>query len=220
MTRVEFSPTVIENRVTRDQPPGPSDRRPAVGPKGYPATMTDSELDETTQQFLIQLFEQTKGDVSLQVSMYDIGELLGMDREAASAVALELMGLQLAEIRTLSGGIGISADGSARVQDLVGPLASDNSEYTKLGDGPLLNSGGQQAAGQVVSELKTQTGSLGLDFDILSELMADLKTIEAQLDSSRPKTAIIRECLRSVLGVMENAKDSRIRGRIRKLVEG
>ena len=182
--------------------------------------MTDSELDEVAEQFLIQLSEQTNGDMSVQVSMYDIGELLGMDRDTAYTVALELMGLQLVEIRTLSGGIGISADGSARVRDLVGPLASDNSEYTKLGDEPVLNSGGQQAVGQVVSELKTQTGSLGLDFDTLSELMADLKTIEAQLDSSRPKTAIIRECLRSVLGVMENAKDSRISGRIRKLMEG
>ena len=182
--------------------------------------MTDSELDEVAEQFLIQLSEQTKGDVSVQVSMYDIGELLGMDRDTASTVALELMGLQLVEIRTLSGGIGISADGSARVQSLVGPLASDNSEYSKLGHEPLLNSGGQQAVGQVVSKLKNQTGSLGLDFDTLSELMADFKTIEAQLDSSRPKTAIIRECLRSVLGMMENAKDNQISGRIRKLMEG
>jgi hypothetical protein len=182
--------------------------------------MSPSELDETTQQFLIQLFEQTKGDVSLQVSMYDIGELLGMDRDAASAVALELMGLQLAEIHTLSGGIGISTDGSARVQDLQGPLASDNSGYTKLDDEPLLNSGGQQAVGQAVSELKNKTGSLGLDFDTLSELMADLKTIEAQLDSSRPKTAIIRECLHSVLGVMEKTQSRQIVDRLRKLVEG
>jgi len=182
--------------------------------------MIESEPSEAAQQFLIQLFEQTKGDGSIQVSMYDIGELLGMDRDTASTVAQELMGLQFVEIRTLSGGIGISSDGSERVQDLVGPLVSDNSEYTKLGDEPVLNSGGQQAVGQVVSELKNQTGSLGLDFDTLSELMADLKTIEAQLDSSRPKTAIIREGLRSVLGVMENVKDNRILGRIRKLVEG
>ncbi len=180
--------------------------------------MTDSELNDVTQQFLIQLFEQTKGDVSLQVSMYDIGELLGMDRDAASAVALELMGLQLTEIHTLSGGIGISADGSARVQDLLGPLASGNSGYTKLDDGPLLNWSGQQAVGQAVSELKNQTGSMGLDFDTLSELMADLKTIEAQLDSSRPKTAIIRECLRSVLGVMEKTQSRQIVDRLRKLV--
>jgi hypothetical protein len=102
----------------------------------------------------------------------------------------------------------------------MGPLAPDNSGYTKLGDEPVLNSGGRQAIGQVVSELKNQTGSLGLDFDTLSELMADLKTIEAQLDSSRPKTAIIRECLRSVLGVTEKTKDSRISGRICKLMEG
>jgi len=182
--------------------------------------MTDSEPSEAAQQFLIQLFEQTKSDGSIQVSMYYIGELLGMDRDTASTVAQELMGLQLVEIRTLSGGIGISADGSAWVQNLMGPLAPDNSGYTKLGDEPVLNSGGQQAIGQVVSELKNRIGSLGLDFDTLSELMADLKTIEAQLDSSRPKTAIIRECLRSVLGVMENAKDSRIPGRIRKLMEG
>jgi hypothetical protein len=182
--------------------------------------MTDSDLDELGQQFLIQLFEQTKGDVSIQVSMYDIGELLGMDRDTASSVAQELMGRQLAEIRSLSGGIGIRADGSARARDLLGPSASGNSaQDTNLGNEPLLNSGRQQAVSQVVSELKNQTGSFGLDFDTLSELMADLKTMEAQLDSSRPKTAIIRECLRSILGVVKNAKESRIHSRLCKLIE-
>jgi len=181
--------------------------------------MTDSDLDDLAQQFLIQLFEQTGGDVSTQVSMYEIGEVLGMDRDTASSVAQELMGRQLAEIRTLSGAIGISADGSAGVQKLMGPLASDSSEPANLGHAPVLNSGGQQTVGQVVSELKNQTGSLGLDFDTLGELMADLKTMEAQLDSSRPKTAIFQECLHSVLGVVEMAQDNRISGRIRQLVE-
>ena len=180
--------------------------------------MTDSELDDIVQQFLIQLFEKTKGDVSIQVSMYDIGELLGMDRDTASKVAQELMGQQLAEIRTLSGGIGISTDGAARIQNLMGPMASDTSESEQLGDGPVLTSGGQQAVARVVSELKNQFGSLGLDFDTLAELMADLKTMETQLESSRPKSAIIRECLRSVLAVVEKAQDSRISGRIRQLV--
>ena len=182
--------------------------------------MTDSEIDDLSQQFLIQLFEQTKGDVAIQVSMYYIGELLGMDREAASTVAQELMGLQLAEIRTLSGGIGISADGSVRVKDLLGPMASYNSGSAELGDAPVLTSGGRQTVGQVVSELKNQTGSLDLDFDTLGELMADLKTMQAQLDSSRPKTAIFRECLRSVLGVVEKAQSRQIADRLRKLVEG
>ena len=181
--------------------------------------MTDSELDDLSQQFLTQLFEQTQGDVSIQVSMYDIGGLLGMDRETASRVAQELMGRQLAEIRTLSGGIGISADGAARIQDLMGPPASTTSGSEQLGDAPVLTSGAQQAVVRVVSELKDQTGSFGLDFDTLGEWMADLKTIEVQLDSSRPKTAIIRECLRSVLAVVNATQNRQLADRIHRLID-
>lgn len=181
--------------------------------------MTTSELDDTSQQFLITLFEQTKGDASVQVSMYDVGELLGMDRETASAVAQELMGRQLAEIRTLSGGIGISADGSVMVQELVGPMASDSSESEYLGTAPGLTSGGRQLVEQVVIELKNLAGSLGLGFDSLGELMADLKTMEAQLESTRPKTAIIRECLRSILDVVKQGQDKHLADRIHRLVE-
>ena len=181
--------------------------------------MEESDLDDLGQQFLIQLFEQTRGDVSTQVSMYDIGEVLGMDRDTASSVAQELMGRQLAEIRTLSGGIGISADGSARVQELVGPMVSDSSEPESLGNAAVLNPGGQQTVGQVISELKNQTGSLGLDFDSLGELMADLKTMGAQLDSTRPKSAIIRACLGSILGLVEKTPNRQIIDRLRKLME-
>jgi hypothetical protein len=191
----------------------------ATRPKGLPNTMTDSELDDLSQQFLTQLFEQTQGDVSIQVSMYDIGGLLGMDRETASRVAQELMGRQLAEIRTLSGGIGISTDGAARIQDLMGPLASSTSGSEQLGDAPVLTSDAQQAVVRVVSELKDQTGSFGLDFDTLGELMADLKTIEAQLDSSRPKTATIRECLRSVLAVVKATQNRQLADRIHRLID-
>jgi len=208
------------HRVSRIEHPVSSIEKPATRQKGQPDTMTDSDLDDFAQQFLIQLFEQTKGDVSIQVSMYDIGELLGMDRDTASGVAQELMGRQLAEIRTLSGGIGISAQGSAKIQESMEPLVSGGSASANLGKAPVLNAGLQRAVGQVVSELKNQTGSLGLDFDALGELMADLKTMEAQLNSSRPKTAIIRECLRSILGVMETAKNRQIVDRLRKLVEG
>jgi hypothetical protein len=48
--------------------------------------------------------------------------------------------------------------------------------------------------------------------------MADLKTIEAQLGSSRPKTAIIRACLRSVLAELKNSGDNKIFNRLRILV--
>jgi hypothetical protein len=34
--------------------------------------------------------------------------------------------------------------------------------------------------------------------------MADLKTIDAQLSSPNPKTAIIRECFRSIVGLLQS----------------
>ena len=170
--------------------------------------MKSDEIDATGRQFLIQLFEQTKGDSTVQVSMYDIGDQLGLERDDASAVAQELIGSMLVEIRTLSGGIGISADGSQMARKFTTPAASSGKELATLEDTPLLTPAGRHAIEQIVSELKNQAGALGQDFDTLSELMADLKTLDAQMESSRPKTAIIRECLLSVLSVLKNAGDN------------
>ena len=165
--------------------------------------MGGSELDESSKQFLIQLFEKTGGDVSAQVSMYEIGEGLGLDRDDSSRAAETLIGLQLAEIRTLSGGIGISADGADEVKRLMGGSLTAGDTPGQLSDQPVMDPTSCQGVEQITGELKSQAGKLGLDFDSLSEMMADLKTIDAQLDSSRPKTAIIRECLRSIKDNLE-----------------
>ena len=165
--------------------------------------MAIDELDESGQQYLIQLFEQTNGDPAAQVSMYDVGEGLGMDHDTSARVAEALIGLQLAEIRTLSGGIGISAEGAAEVKGLMGGGAAAGETAARMSDQPIMDTQSCQAVERVADGLKSQTGNLGLDFDGLSELMADLKTIDAQLGSSRPKTAIIRECLQSIKALLE-----------------
>ena len=170
--------------------------------------MAIDELDEKGQQYLIQLFEQTKGDTAAQVSMYDVGEGLGMDHDTSARVAENLIGLQLAEIRTLSGGIGISAEGAVEVKGLTGGASSAGEAPGRLSDQPIMDAPSCRAIEQVADALKSQAGKLGLDFDGLSEMMADLKTIDAQLGSSRPKTAIIRECLRSIKALLEAQTES------------
>lgn len=180
--------------------------------------MTDNHIDDSAQKFIIQLFEQTKGDPSVQASMYDIGDTLGFDRNLASHIAEELIGLQLVEIRTLSGGIGISSEGAQMVQRLTGGSSTGDSARFQLGDDPILDTSARRAVAQITAEVKDQAGSLGLNFDTLTELMADLKTIDAQLDSSRPKTAIVRECFRSVKAALKNAESSDIFRQIRVLL--
>jgi len=187
--------------------------------KDYARKMTDSELKQPDQQFLIRLFEQTQGDPSIQVSMYEIGKMLGLDREASCRAAEELMGSQLVEIRTLSGGIGISAAGSERAKNMIGLTTAGDGEFLKLGDRRILSSEGCRSVQQIVLDLKNQAGNLGLDFETLTELMADLKTIDAQLASSRPKTAIVRESLRSIQDVIQTTDAGAISDRIQALLD-
>lgn len=171
-------------------------------------TINDNEINETGQQFLLHLYQQVNGDPAVHVSMYDIGEALGLDRPSASRVAEELIALQLVEIKTLSGGIGISTDGVEEIRDSFGDQSAAGDKIDQLGSDPVLDKNRCQAVSQVTDDLKGKAGKLGLDFDALSELMADVKTLEAQLGSSRPKTAIIIECLRSLRDVAQTADDS------------
>jgi hypothetical protein len=180
--------------------------------------MTLNDVDETARQFLFQVFQQTNGDTSVQVSMYDIGEALGLDRDAALKVAEALIALQMVEIRTLSGGIGISTDGVAEMQQLFGDRIEPGDQAIRLGDEPILDQIRCQVVEELMAGFKARVGNLGLGFDRLNELMADVKTIDAQLESSRPKAAIIRECLRSLKSVLEKVGDDESLGKIRELL--
>jgi hypothetical protein len=159
------------------------------------------EIDDTGRQFLLQLYQQTNGDPTAQASMYDLGEELGLDRNASSRVAEQLIALQLVEIVTLAGGIAISNDGLKEIKASFGDHVVSGETVAQLGGEPVLDQSQSQAVAQVMDELKAQAGNLGLEFEKLSELMADLKTIDTQLGSPRPKTAIIKECLRSLTGL-------------------
>ena len=163
-----------------------------------------NEIKENLPLFIVELYHRTRGDGSVKVSMYDIGETLGLDRKVSLRTAEELIGTGLVEIKTLSGGIGITADGVAEAQGLGVSLQDNVKSEISLQDVPVLDESVHQAVEQVVTKLKGQTNQYALDFDSLAELMADLKTIDAQLSSPNPKTAIIRECFRSIVGLLQS----------------
>ena len=161
------------------------------------------EIDETGRQFLLQLYQQTNGDAKVQASMYDLGEEMGLDRDASSRVAEQLLALQLVEIVTLAGGIAISPDGLKEIQASFGAQTVAGETVAQLGSEPVVDQTRSQAVVQVADQIKAQAGNIGLEFEKLAELMADLKSIDAQLDSPRPKTAIIKECLQSIKKTLE-----------------
>jgi hypothetical protein len=170
--------------------------------------MSSKGLDEQGKEFLRLFYELTEGNPSVQVSMYAIGERLGLARDVAAAVAEDLMGRQLIEIRTLSGGIGWSVAGLEVIQELFSPGNHVTEEAYRLGDAPILDQTATEAVQQVIGGIKNGIGQIELEFEQLSEMMADLKSIDAQLQSPRPKTAVIRACLHSLHGVLQQAAGS------------
>jgi len=170
--------------------------------------MTYDNIDEIINRFLVEFYLQTRGDSSLTVSWYDIGEEVGLDRTASSETAEKLIGTGLAEIRTLNGGIGITTDGVAEAKQLGATLERESNTGLALGDSLVLDETGRQAVEQIAAGLKSQIGQKNWDDNSLAELMADLKSIDAQLSSPNPKTAIIRECFRSIIGILQKADDA------------
>ncbi len=177
-----------------------------------------SKLTDTEQTFLRALYEKTGGNAAAQASMYEIGEAMGLDRSASSRTAEELMGWDMAEVRTLSGGIGITQEGLAEIHKMGGGQAATGSDGFTLPEAPVMDDDSVKALETEMLELKRRTPGLGLDFDVLSEIMTDMKCLEVQLTSPKPKTALIRECLRSTEGALKDAGEKDAAAKISALL--
>ncbi len=181
--------------------------------------MEKSNISENERNFLIKLYELTQGNPSSQVSMYDLGEAIGLDRDNALKTAEVLFGFGLAEIKTLAGGIGITEAGLSEVMGNDADKKMAGAAGFRLGDAPIIDDAGKKSVEQVISDIKTKAGSLGLDFDTLEELLADLKTIDVQLTSSRPKTKIIRECFQSIIDVLQKVNAYELVNQVKGLIQ-
>jgi hypothetical protein len=83
------------------------------------------DIKENLPLFLVELYHRTQGDASVEVSMFDIGESLGLDRRLSLRTAEELIGTGLVEIKTLSGIIGITTEGVTEARQLGASLKNE-----------------------------------------------------------------------------------------------
>jgi hypothetical protein len=170
--------------------------------------------DEALKAFINALRAQTDAGGPQQASMYAVGESLGMDRQEAQRAAEALIGMGLVEVRTLAGDIGLSDDGAALCDALAGPGAGADTDADSLGNGPIMTDADRRVTETIVGQVKYLAGDKSWVFDTLNDLMADLKTIDAQLLSSRPKTAIIKECFRSIRQLLADAGYPEVAGAV------
>jgi hypothetical protein len=89
---------------------------------------------------------------------------------------------------------------------------AENKNARRLGTASPLEPPQCELVEQVLTGFKVDLGQSGLAFDALAEMIADIRTIEAQLASPKPKTPIVRECFASLLSsARENRQEERQR---------
>jgi len=182
--------------------------------RGNQPSMSLDQLGKDALDLLLHLYRQCGGNSSVQVSMYEAGASLGLDREASSRTTEDLIGWEMVEIRTLSGAVGISERGIREIENSGLAGSEETNSLGDFGKHPIIDDTARQSVEQITAEVKSRAGSLGLDFERLSEVMADLKTIDAQLDSPQPKTAVVRECFRSLKAALDSAETKETADRI------
>jgi hypothetical protein len=146
--------------------------------------------------------------------MYTMGETVGLDRETSARAAEDLIARGLVEIRTLSGGIGLSEEGASLLAGTEESVAAD-----RLGTTSPLNPPQHEVVERTLTRLKTDLGERGLPFETLSEMIADIRSIEAQLASPKAKTEIIRACFTSLRDAARDARQAEWQQILEKLLE-
>ncbi len=183
----------------------------------FPAThVEDPLMDEMNPEairYLNELYRCTEGKTGAQASMFEVGAAIGLEKEAARRLAEDLIAEGLLEIKTLSGGISITAEGIdlARPDEIGGALPA-------LGDGPLVDDGGRQALESIISGIKKSLSSGPTPYAQLEEMVLDIKTIDIQLLSPRPKTAVIKAVLHSLKEGLQSIGSADLAGQVQKMI--
>jgi hypothetical protein len=177
-----------------------------------------SSLPDGSLSFFRLLFIKTGGDTQKQVSMHEIGNEAGLDKSASKNIAEELMSLGLIDIRTLSGGIGLSEEGALEAQNWFADVPGISPAGMKLGNHPVVGEKTGAVIMDILTGLKLRIGKLGMAYDDLTELLADIQSLEAQMRSSRPKTVIVRECFRSMQTALARSSETETLSRIKSFL--
>lgn len=168
--------------------------KPGTDPRIHPFKETMENPEELA--YLNQLCTLAQGDPGTQVSMYDIGAALGLDKSAAGILAESLFIQDLAELKTLSGGIAITANG-LKALGKSSPSSSPN-QLLSLGRDPVLDSEKKEMVTGLLTEIKKVLENENKPYEWMEEVVMDIKSMEVQLLSPKPKTGIVREIFNSL----------------------
>ncbi|MCP4669662.1 MAG: hypothetical protein GY857_00020 [Desulfobacula sp.] len=152
--------------------------------------------NSSRQAFLQALYNAADGDFEVQISMYDLGADIGLGKDEAAAFCQDLFIEGLAEMKTLSGEMGITQKGLEALGINITP--KNEALHFRLGSGPVLDEKEIKAVHKLLNKIRADLDGKAFPFNLMEEMVIDLKTIEVQMLSINPKTSIIREIFKAI----------------------
>ena len=135
--------------------------------------------------------------------MHDLGAAIGFDKNESGSIAEQLIVEGQAELRTLAGGISITSEGLA-ILGVSTPAPHSAESVLQLGPGPVVDDSDRRTVQLLTEEIKNEISGINLQYDLLEEIVLDLKTIETHMLSPKPKIAVLREVFRSLQNALES----------------
>ncbi|PZX62973.1 hypothetical protein [Hydrotalea sandarakina] len=174
--------------------------------------------------FLNCLYESSNGDTGAMFDMWEVGKELKLNSDETSQIVDYLIGEHLIESRALGGIIGLTHWGIKEVEQAIENPSKPTEHFLPLNIiniGTMTNSTLQQGTTnstinfnyntqtavdieKIVSQLNDIKDSLNLSNELQSELLSEIQTIEIQKKSSKPKSIIITESLKSIRTILES----------------
>jgi len=169
-------------------------------------------------RFMLELYNMTDGSLEAQISMYDIGATLGFDKATITSMSQDLMIEDLVELKTLSGGIGITRKAMQLLQN-EGLISGSTAQSIHLSAGPVINEQDREQIDALLTEIKSETATARAEYPLVEELVIDIKTLETQLLSPRPKTYVFRAVFLSLIQALSSAGANQTAEKLQRFIK-
>jgi len=190
--------------------------------------MSIDTLRQSRFLFLKAVYQATEADEHKLVNMWQVGDELGLERDETARIVQYLTGETLLEHKALGGIIAITHHGIREVEDALSEPQEETYYFPPvniINVETMIGSAIQQASPEArqtvavehsriddirgfVAEVREVLDQLGLTSQQSSDLNAELGTVDAQLEASRPKTSILTESLLTMRSILEGAAGS------------
>jgi len=186
-------------------------------------------------QYLYRLFDQAQGDPSIVCKQYAIGRGIGFDTELTDFVATDLRDKGLIRFDQQNQGdpidfdlrIAITEKGTEEIKSAIqkphSPTRYFPVQAIKLTDPKMRTFSDHHFNSKesnivvdntlieiietlIIKKIVANIGQFNLDPDEKNELLAEIRTVEDQLSSPKPKAKIIGYALASAKSILENEK--------------